>query len=64
MQQVRFIKKHPPYNVGETAGFSEAAAETLRKSGYVEFVEAKSSAAKGATAKGSATKAGDGAAAT
>ncbi len=38
MKQVKFIKKHPPYNAGETAGFTPEAAADLERTGFVKII--------------------------
>lgn len=38
MKQVKFVKKHPPYNEGELAGFSPEAAADLEKLGIAKII--------------------------
>ncbi|MDD2870329.1 hypothetical protein [Neomegalonema sp.] len=38
MKQVKFVKKHPPYNEGELAGFSPEAATDLEKQSFVKIL--------------------------
>lgn len=40
MKRVEFLKKHPPYMVGETAGFSDEKAEALEKQKVVKILGA------------------------
>jgi hypothetical protein len=39
---VRFVQKRPPFNVGETAGFTPEDAEALVRDGLAEHAEAPS----------------------
>jgi hypothetical protein len=37
MRTVKFIKSHPPFKVGDIAGFSEAEADGLVKEGLADL---------------------------
>jgi hypothetical protein len=58
MKLVKFLQPSLPYNAGEQAGFDDATAERLVKSGKAEYIKAKA-AAKPEAAKESAKPQGE-----